>query len=123
MHFQETDQPAELESSMHPPSASSPDETMEELGGEKIDIDKEGANEKQAQSTTTGSNTPTNDEAAPFDGHNDVDNEHPFGWVVVAAAFFVQAIVIGTVNGYGVYQVSQLSVLPGRERLLLLLMS
>ncbi|KAI1299791.1 hypothetical protein EDD11_006424 [Mortierella claussenii] len=40
----------------------------------------------------------------PLDGHDDVDNEQPFGWVVVAAAFFVQAIVIGTVNGYGVYQ-------------------
>ncbi|KAF9993512.1 hypothetical protein BGZ80_009301 [Entomortierella chlamydospora] len=38
------------------------------------------------------------------DGHDDVDNEQPFGWVVVAAAFFVQALVIGTVNGYGVYQ-------------------
>ncbi|KAF9974783.1 hypothetical protein BGZ65_008576 [Modicella reniformis] len=38
------------------------------------------------------------------DGHEDVDNEQPFGWVVVAAAFFVQAMVIGTVNGYGVYQ-------------------
>lgn len=40
-----------------------------------------------------------------FDGHGDVDNEQPYGWVVVAAAFFVQAMVIGTVNGYGVYQV------------------
>ncbi|KAF9910182.1 hypothetical protein EC991_007109 [Linnemannia zychae] len=44
------------------------------------------------------------DVEAPFDGHDDVDNEQPYGWVVVAAAFFVQAIVIGTVNGYGVYQ-------------------
>ncbi|KAF9285146.1 hypothetical protein BGZ68_004131 [Mortierella alpina] len=26
------------------------------------------------------------------DGHEDVDNEQPYGWVVVAAAFFVQAI-------------------------------
>ncbi|KAG0368900.1 major facilitator superfamily domain-containing protein [Gamsiella multidivaricata] len=39
-----------------------------------------------------------------FDGHDDVDNEQPYGWIVVAAAFFVQAMVIGTVNGYGVYQ-------------------
>ncbi|KAF9973767.1 hypothetical protein BGZ75_001041 [Mortierella antarctica] len=38
------------------------------------------------------------------DEHEDVDNEQPYGWVVVAAAFFVQAIVIGTINGYGVYQ-------------------
>ncbi|CAO3571432.1 unnamed protein product [Mortierella alpina] len=38
------------------------------------------------------------------DGHEDIDNEQPYGWVVVAAAFFVQAIVIGTINGYGVYQ-------------------
>ncbi|KAF9947403.1 hypothetical protein BGZ70_002695 [Mortierella alpina] len=35
------------------------------------------------------------------DGHEDIDNEQPYGWVVVAAAFFVQAIVIGTINGYG----------------------
>ncbi|KAG0265310.1 hypothetical protein BG011_005010 [Mortierella polycephala] len=40
----------------------------------------------------------------PQDGHEDVDNEQPYGWVVVGAAFFVQAIVIGTVNGYGIYQ-------------------
>jgi hypothetical protein len=51
-------------------------------------------------------NKPSSDVEAPFDGHNDVDNEQPYGWVVVAAAFFVQAVVIGTVNGYGVYQVS-----------------
>ncbi|KAG0199957.1 hypothetical protein BGX28_006864, partial [Mortierella sp. GBA30] len=38
------------------------------------------------------------------DGHEDVDNEQPYGWVVVGAAFFVQAIVIGTINGYGIYQ-------------------
>ncbi|KAF8937462.1 major facilitator superfamily domain-containing protein [Dissophora ornata] len=38
------------------------------------------------------------------DGHEDVDNEQPYGWVVVGAAFFVQAIVVGTVNGYGVYE-------------------
>ncbi|KAF9191503.1 hypothetical protein BGZ51_007217 [Haplosporangium sp. Z 767] len=40
----------------------------------------------------------------PQDGHEDVDNEQPYGWVVVGAAFFVQAIVVGTVNGYGIYQ-------------------
>ena len=39
------------------------------------------------------------------DGHEDVDNEQPYGWVVIGAAFFVQAMVIGTVNGYGVYEV------------------
>lgn len=50
-------------------------------------------------------NQSSSDAESPFDGHNDVDNEQPYGWVVVAAAFFVQAIVIGTVNGYGVYQV------------------
>ncbi|KAF9093836.1 hypothetical protein BGX27_001552 [Mortierella sp. AM989] len=38
------------------------------------------------------------------DGHEDVDNEQPYGWVVVAAAFFVQALVVGTANSYGVYQ-------------------
>ncbi|ORZ26895.1 major facilitator superfamily domain-containing protein [Lobosporangium transversale] len=38
------------------------------------------------------------------DGHEDVNSEQPYGWVVVAAAFFVQVMVIGTVNGYGVYQ-------------------
>ncbi|KAG0219045.1 major facilitator superfamily domain-containing protein [Mortierella sp. GBAus27b] len=38
------------------------------------------------------------------DGHEDIDNEQPYGWVVVVAAFCVQAMVIGTVNGYGVYQ-------------------
>ncbi|KAF8933676.1 hypothetical protein BGZ52_007039 [Haplosporangium bisporale] len=36
--------------------------------------------------------------------HDHLEDEQPFGWVVVAAAFFVQAVVIGTVNGYGVYQ-------------------
>ncbi|KAG0036406.1 hypothetical protein BGZ82_004276 [Podila clonocystis] len=36
--------------------------------------------------------------------HDNLEDEQPFGWVVVAAAFFVQAVVIGTVNGYGVYQ-------------------
>ncbi|KAF9561930.1 hypothetical protein EC968_005424 [Mortierella alpina] len=46
----------------------------------------ESSNEKQPQA---------------HDGHEDVDNEQPYGWVVVAAAFFVQAIVIGTINGYG----------------------
>ncbi|KAG0298950.1 hypothetical protein BGZ98_010405 [Dissophora globulifera] len=39
-----------------------------------------------------------------FDGHNDVDNEQPYGWVVVAAAFFVQAMVVGQLNGFGVYE-------------------
>ncbi|KAF8959359.1 hypothetical protein BGZ46_001764 [Entomortierella lignicola] len=43
-------------------------------------------------------------EISAHDGHEDVDNEQPFGWIVVAAAFFVQALIIGTVNGYGVYQ-------------------
>ncbi|KAG0293156.1 hypothetical protein BGZ96_003213 [Linnemannia gamsii] len=47
---------------------------------------------------------PSSDVESPFDGHSDVDDEQPYGWVVVAAAFFVQAIVIGTVNGYGIYQ-------------------
>ncbi|KAF9166584.1 hypothetical protein DFQ26_007505 [Actinomortierella ambigua] len=30
--------------------------------------------------------------------------EPPYGWVVVGASFFVQALVIGTVNNFGVYQ-------------------
>lgn len=48
---------------------------------------------------------PSNQKNHPaHDGHEDVDNEQPYGWVVVAAAFFVQAIVIGTINGYGIYQ-------------------
>ncbi|KAF9153842.1 hypothetical protein BG015_002510 [Linnemannia schmuckeri] len=67
-------------------------EVMEQLADEKTVL------EEQVQSR------PPSDVEAPFDGHNDVDNEQPYGWVVVAAAFFVQAIVIGTVNGYGVYQ-------------------
>ncbi|KAF9435566.1 hypothetical protein BGZ76_005987 [Entomortierella beljakovae] len=37
-------------------------------------------------------------------GQEDIDDEKPFGWVVVVAAFCVQAVVIGTINGYGVYQ-------------------
>ncbi|KAG0310282.1 hypothetical protein BGZ99_000542 [Dissophora globulifera] len=41
---------------------------------------------------------------AHLDGHNDVDNEQPYGWVVVAAAFFVQAMVIGQLNGFGIYE-------------------
>ncbi|KAF9579970.1 hypothetical protein BGW38_003559 [Lunasporangiospora selenospora] len=40
--------------------------------------------------------------AADYD--NRLDQEEPYGWVVVAAAFCVQAMTIGTVNGYGVYQ-------------------
>ncbi|KAF9435564.1 hypothetical protein BGZ76_005985 [Entomortierella beljakovae] len=34
----------------------------------------------------------------------DDDNEERFGWVVVVAAFFVQAIIVGTITNYGVYQ-------------------
>ncbi|KAG0199958.1 hypothetical protein BGX28_006865 [Mortierella sp. GBA30] len=39
-------------------------------------------------------------------GHDDsdIDDEQPYGWVIVAAAFFVQAIIVGTANGYGIYQ-------------------
>jgi hypothetical protein len=55
--------------------------------------------------TTNGQNQDKSQQQQHMDGHEDVDNEQPYGWVVVAAAFFVQAMVIGTVNGYGVYQV------------------
>ncbi|KAG0020634.1 hypothetical protein BGZ82_011538 [Podila clonocystis] len=39
-------------------------------------------------------------------GHDeeDIDDEQPYGWAIVAAAFFVQAIIVGTTNGYGIYQ-------------------
>ncbi|KAG0206971.1 hypothetical protein BGX28_001720 [Mortierella sp. GBA30] len=47
-----------------------------------------------------------NDTQSHPHGYEDVETEIPYGWIVVAAAFFVQAIVIGTINGYGVYQVS-----------------
>ncbi|KAK3826815.1 MAG: major facilitator superfamily domain-containing protein [Linnemannia elongata] len=67
-------------------------EAMEQMADERTVLDEQGLSKPQL------------DVEAPFDGHNDVDNEQPYGWVVVAAAFFVQAIVIGTVNGYGVYQ-------------------
>lgn len=69
-------------------------EFMEQMADDRTVLDEQGLSKPQL------------DIEAPFDGHNDVDNEQPYGWVVVAAAFFVQAIVIGTVNGYGVYQVS-----------------
>ncbi|KAG0273575.1 hypothetical protein BGZ95_010617 [Linnemannia exigua] len=64
------------------------------------EADEKTVSEEQQQQSPS----PSKDVEAPFDGHNDVDNEQPYGWVVVAAAFFVQAVVIGTVNGYGVYQ-------------------
>ncbi|KAK3828282.1 MAG: major facilitator superfamily domain-containing protein [Benniella sp.] len=54
--------------------------------------------------TTNGQDQDKSQQQQHIDGHEDVDNEQPYGWVVVAAAFFVQAMVIGTVNGYGVYQ-------------------
>jgi len=37
--------------------------------------------------------------------HDNLEDD-PYGWIVVAAAFFVQFMVVGTVNGYGVYEVS-----------------
>lgn len=36
--------------------------------------------------------------------HDNLEDD-PYGWIVVAAAFFVQFMVVGTVNGYGVYEV------------------
>ncbi|KAG0319331.1 hypothetical protein BGZ99_005151 [Dissophora globulifera] len=51
-------------------------------------------------------NSPPNahDHSKHLDGLNDVDNEQPYGWVVVAAAFFVQAMIVGQINGFGVYE-------------------
>ncbi|KAG0330415.1 hypothetical protein BG004_002110, partial [Podila humilis] len=53
--------------------------------------------EQQQHPTTPSANDHHNE-------HDHLEDEQPFGWVVVAAAFFVQAVVIGTVNGYGIYQ-------------------
>lgn len=62
-------------------------------------------------------------EPVALDRHNEHDHledEQPFGWVVVAAAFFVQAVVIGTVNGYGVYQVpGLLANLTGQNKIVI----
>ncbi|KAG0373163.1 hypothetical protein BGX24_012053 [Mortierella sp. AD032] len=74
-------------------------EVREQLAKE---ADEKTVSEEQQQDPSPSS--PSKDVEAPFDGHNDVDNEQPYGWIVVVAAFFVQAVVIGTVNGYGVYQ-------------------
>ncbi|KAK3843930.1 MAG: major facilitator superfamily domain-containing protein [Linnemannia gamsii] len=74
-------------------------EVREQLAKE---ADEKTVSEEQQQGPSPSS--PSKDVEAPFDGHNDVDNEQPYGWIVVVAAFFVQAVVIGTVNGYGVYQ-------------------
>lgn len=44
----------------------------------------------------------------PAHDDEDMEDEQPYGWVIVAAAFFVQAVIVGTGNGYGIYQVSDI---------------
>ncbi|KAF9937301.1 hypothetical protein BGZ67_001394 [Mortierella alpina] len=40
----------------------------------------------------------------PVHDDEEMEDEQPYGWVIVAAAFFVQAVIVGTGNGYGIYQ-------------------
>ncbi|KAF9538086.1 hypothetical protein EC957_007250 [Mortierella hygrophila] len=102
MHPQADHDPVQGEKSANPdtlvplaatlviPAQVNAPEVEEQMADERTILDEQGLSKLDVE--------------APFDGHNDVDNEQPYGWVVVAAAFFVQAIVVGTVNGYGVYQ-------------------
>ncbi|KAG0243158.1 hypothetical protein BGW41_002798 [Actinomortierella wolfii] len=46
--------------------------------------------------------TPLETKVNPYEVDESI--EPPYGWVVVAASFFVQALVVGTVNNFGVYQ-------------------
>ncbi|KAF9977422.1 hypothetical protein BGZ73_006049 [Actinomortierella ambigua] len=58
--------------------------------------------EEEIQDISKGGLTP---QKTPASLHGlDESVEPPYGWVVVGASFFIQALIVGTINSFGAYQ-------------------
>ncbi|KAF9977420.1 hypothetical protein BGZ73_006047 [Actinomortierella ambigua] len=62
----------------------------------------EGDVEKKVREVSADNLTPLETNVNPYEVDESI--EPPYGWVVVGASFVVQALVVGTVNNFGVYQ-------------------
>ncbi|KAG0253340.1 hypothetical protein DFQ27_007482 [Actinomortierella ambigua] len=87
-----------VSSSVH--TRPTPDHTRPDIS---VLVDKEVGEKGGSRSVSEGSLTPSDTEKNPC-GVVDESIEPPYGWVVVGAAFFVQALIVGTINSFGAYQ-------------------